>query len=76
MDRYLKELKRKNIQNFIEENGYAPNRDQIKEMETESLKRYTDLNRYGFSGFDIIKSEFKKSLSKRNSSKPQRKIRV
>ena len=71
MDKYLEELKRKNIQEFIKTNGYAPNRDQIKEMQRESLKRYTDLNRYGFSGFDIIKTEFKKSFSceKENSNR-------
>lgn len=63
MNRYLQELKRKNIQEFIEKNGFAPSRDQIADMSRESLKRYTDLNRYGFSGFDIVKSEFKKSFS-------------
>ena len=63
MNKYSEELKRKNIQEFIKENGYAPSREQIKELEREAYKKYTDLSRYGFSGFDIIKTKFKQSFS-------------
>lgn len=71
MSEYDKELKRKNIKKFIRENGYAPNKAQILEMEEISKKKYTDLERYGFSGFDIQKYNFLESGSaeKENSNR-------
>jgi hypothetical protein len=63
MNRYSEELKRKIVQDFIKENKYAPSRDQIKDLEREAYKKYTDLERYGFSGFDIHKTRFKESFS-------------
>ncbi len=63
MNEYDKELKRKNIQEFVKKNRYAPNRAQILEKKELSEKRYTDLNRYGFSGFDLKKVSFGESIS-------------
>lgn len=63
MNEYQKELKRKNIEKFIKENGYAPNSRQILEMRDESEKTYNNIEKYGFSGFDLNKYEFLKSVS-------------
>lgn len=68
MNRYSEELKRKIVQDFIKENKYAPSRDQIKDLEREAYKKYTDLERYGFSGFDIVKTKFKESFSCENEN--------
>lgn len=63
MNEYEKELKRRIVQDFIRTNKKSPSKNQIKSLMEEELKKYTNLNRYGFSGFDIQKVEFKKPIS-------------
>lgn len=63
MNEYEQELKRRIIKKFIKENKKAPTKSQIQFLVDQELKRYTNLNRYGFSGFDIEKVKFKEPIS-------------
>lgn len=63
MSEYENELKRRIVQKFIEANKKSPTKNQITSLMQEELKKYTNLNRYGFSGFDIEKVQFKKPIS-------------
>lgn len=63
MNEYQKELKRKNIKEFIDQHGYAPKFEQINELRDIALKKYTNLENYGFSGFELKKFGFQEPVS-------------
>lgn len=55
---YLKELKRKDIKEFIQKNKRCPSLEEIKSLQQDSLEKYKSLERIGFSHYDLEIFEF------------------
>lgn len=68
---YEKRIKKKIIKSFIEEHGYAPSEEKIKEEYFKQEKRYKNIDQVGFYGLDSEKYSFqeKSSRTKENSNR-------
>ena len=60
---YKERIKKRIIKNFIEENGYAPNMEQINELFIKEEKQLGNIEKFGFYGLESKKYNFQNESS-------------